>query len=144
MGRLAVYERPRARKVEGMWDVLWRRWRRSVATARQEAEFRSRPVSVCFALLDTHGVPCEVATGTRGADWYDDPDAVANGWVVAYQHQVWGRLEQPGRFFDFSETPSRVLGPPPLIGQHTRDILSRLGYPDDAAGALRAAGVVAW
>ena len=63
-----------------------------------------------FEVLDAHGVPCEVSSETWGEDWFDDPDVIANGWVTDYTHDIWGRFEQPGRFFDFSDTPSRIAG----------------------------------
>ena len=90
-----------------------------------EDAFASKPAAEWFEVLDAHGVPCEVSSETWGEQWFDDPDVVANGWVTDYTHSIWGRLEQPGRFFDFSETPTRIAGPPPVIGAHTEEILAR-------------------
>jgi crotonobetainyl-CoA:carnitine CoA-transferase CaiB-like acyl-CoA transferase len=33
--------------------------------------------------------------------------------------------------------------PPPLLGQHTREVLAEAGYADDEVEALEAAGVIA-
>ena len=118
-----------------------------------EAVFRSKDASDWFSALDGAGVPCEVAyespsdersSGGSVPPWFEDPEAIANGWVVTFDHPVWGRLVQPGRFFEFSETPGRHAGPPALVGQHTREIMLDLGYHDAEIDALRADGVVAW
>jgi crotonobetainyl-CoA:carnitine CoA-transferase CaiB-like acyl-CoA transferase len=53
-------------------------------------------------------------------------------------------LEQPGRFVDLSETPTRLAGPPPVVGAHTREILHELGYDAAAIEQLRRDGAIAW
>jgi crotonobetainyl-CoA:carnitine CoA-transferase CaiB-like acyl-CoA transferase len=118
-----------------------------------EAVFATKAAGDWFGVLDAAGVPCEVAlespadertAGGAAPPWYDDPAAQAAGWVTDYEHPVWGRLEQPGRLFELSETPGRLAGPSPVIGSHTREVLLELGYAPDEIDALRAAGVVAW
>lgn len=89
-------------------------------------------------------MPCEIASETFHQDWYDDFDIIANGWVTDYVHPVWGRLEQPGHFVEFSDTQAKIHRPPPVVGQHTVEILSELGYDPAHVEALRAAAVVAW
>jgi len=43
----------------------------------------------------------------------------------------------------FSETPGKVDGPDPMLGQHTEEILSTLlGYSDEEIEGLRREGVV--
>jgi crotonobetainyl-CoA:carnitine CoA-transferase CaiB-like acyl-CoA transferase len=51
-------------------------------------------------------------------------------------------LRQFGRLFSFSETPGPPLTPPPLVGQHTREILHTVGYRDRDIDALVDDGVV--
>ncbi|HEX5586943.1 MAG TPA: CoA transferase [Acidimicrobiia bacterium] len=109
-----------------------------------EAVFRTRSAADWFATLDAAGVPCEIVELDGGTRLFDDADAVEQGWVVSFDHPVWGPLEQPGRFVDFSTAPSRVAGPPPVLGADTREILAELGYDADAVDQLRADGVVAW
>jgi len=111
--------------------------------AALEQAFRSRSALEWFDLLDGAGVPCEVSA-VRRDDWYDDSDAIVNGWVVGYEHPVWGRLEQPGMLVGLSSTPGSIAGPPPLIGADTQEILGELGYSDDEVSSLRTKGVVAW
>jgi crotonobetainyl-CoA:carnitine CoA-transferase CaiB-like acyl-CoA transferase len=46
--------------------------------------------------------------------------------------------------FLLSETPARVRGPGPLLGEHTDDVLADvLGCGAEEIRALRAAGVIA-
>ncbi|MGE0878293.1 MAG: CoA transferase [Acidimicrobiia bacterium] len=106
--------------------------------------FLTRTADAWYLELDAAGIAVEIASIERGQTWYDEPDVVANGWSVSYDHPVHGKFDQPGRFFEFSATPSRIYGPPPMIGQHTRDILRELGRTDGDIESLRAAGVVGW
>jgi crotonobetainyl-CoA:carnitine CoA-transferase CaiB-like acyl-CoA transferase len=107
-----------------------------------EAAFRARSADEWSTALDAAGVPNEVARD-RAADWCDDPDALANGWIAAYEHPVWGRLEQPGAFFGLSTTPPSVDVPPPLIGQHTDEVLGELGFTPERIADMRERGTVA-
>ena len=45
----------------------------------------------------------------------------------------------PVRYSNFSESPSL---PPPLVGEHTIDVLRELGYSDRAIAELRTEQVV--
>ena len=47
---------------------------------------------------------------------------LAAGRVVTYEHPELGHFEHAGLQIDFSDTPGRVWGPPPLVGQHTRGV----------------------
>jgi len=52
-------------------------------------------------------------------------------------------MRQFGELVNFSETPARVFGPPPRVGEHTLEILDWLGRADDAT-RLAKAKVVYW
>ncbi|HEY3674101.1 MAG TPA: CoA transferase, partial [Acidimicrobiia bacterium] len=43
-----------------------------------------------------------------------------------------------------SDTPGRIAGPPPLLGQHSREVLAELGYSDAEVEYLRDRGVTLW
>ena len=66
------------------------------------------------------------------------------GLVVAYEHPLLGSLSQFGHLVMFSDTPGRIAGPPPMVGEHTRDILAWAGYGPDAVDELKQNGVVTW
>jgi crotonobetainyl-CoA:carnitine CoA-transferase CaiB-like acyl-CoA transferase len=73
-----------------------------------------------------------------------DADNERLGTVAEYEHPILGRMRQFGRLIQFSETPSRTAGPPPLVGQHTREILTWLGYADADMDSLKEQRVVYW
>jgi crotonobetainyl-CoA:carnitine CoA-transferase CaiB-like acyl-CoA transferase len=95
-----------------------------------EPWFASRTASAAFAALDGHRVPCEIADGDFGVRVHDDPEMQALGLVVKQQHPKLGRFEHFGVTLEFSDTPQRIFGPPPVVGQHTREIMHDYGYDD--------------
>jgi crotonobetainyl-CoA:carnitine CoA-transferase CaiB-like acyl-CoA transferase len=52
-----------------------------------------------------------------------------------------GQLGQIGLAFDFSETPGRIQGPPLIVGDRTRAILTSVGYTQEEVDLLCAEGV---
>jgi crotonobetainyl-CoA:carnitine CoA-transferase CaiB-like acyl-CoA transferase len=73
-----------------------------------------------------------------------DADNERLGLVAEYDHPLLGRMRQYGSFIDFSETPGLVHGPPPLVGQHTIEILEWLGYSQSDMDELKEQRVVYW
>jgi crotonobetainyl-CoA:carnitine CoA-transferase CaiB-like acyl-CoA transferase len=116
----------------------------SALAAELEPIFKAQTAASWFTELDGRGVPCEVVAEDWGRSWFEDPEAIASGWVAGFDHPVWGHLEQAGRFLDLSVTPTRVAGPPPVHGADTQTVLAELGYDEPAIMRLRARGAVAW
>jgi crotonobetainyl-CoA:carnitine CoA-transferase CaiB-like acyl-CoA transferase len=108
---------PRRRQTNdgALWDLL-------------EGAFKNKTASEWFELLDAAGVPCEIANPTFGREVFADPVMRQLGLIVEHQHPKLGRFEQFGNTIDFSVTPGVVQGPPPIIGQHTREILGQHGF----------------
>jgi crotonobetainyl-CoA:carnitine CoA-transferase CaiB-like acyl-CoA transferase len=73
-----------------------------------------------------------------------DGDNERLGLVTEYEHPLMGRMRQFGNLVDFSDTPGRIAGPPPMVGEHTREILAGLGYDEAEIDELRREGVVTW
>ncbi len=73
----------------------------------------------------------------------ENPHFLAREMVIEIDHPILGRVKTTGFPIKFSETPGKVDGPDPLLGQHTEEILSTLlGYSDEEIAELRREGVV--
>jgi crotonobetainyl-CoA:carnitine CoA-transferase CaiB-like acyl-CoA transferase len=76
------------------------------------------------------------------ADVVEDPQIKHNGTFVEYDHPTEGRVKTPGFPIKFSKTPSVIERGAPLVGEHTREILSETGRDPSEIEALIASGVV--
>ncbi|XP_066848306.1 succinate--hydroxymethylglutarate CoA-transferase isoform X9 [Anser cygnoides] len=75
---------------------------------------------------------------------FSDPQVLHNGLVMEMNHPTAGRIVVPGPGVRYSEFAVSHPKPPPLVGQHTVEILKvMLGYEDDAIEELLHTGVVA-
>ena len=57
-------------------------------------------------------------------------------------HPALGAVDQVAPPYELSATPASVRTPPPLLGEHSDEILSDVGYSADEIRALRDSGVV--
>ena len=58
------------------------------------------------------------------------------------EHAALGRVDQVGIPFELAGTPATVRLPPPLLGEHTDEILGEAGYDGAAIDRLRNLGVI--
>jgi len=74
---------------------------------------------------------------------FDDPQVLHRKMVVDVPHETIGTLRLTGVPIKYSETPGAVRLPPPLLGQHTDEILTGvLGYSKQHVESLRQQGAV--
>ncbi len=111
-------------------SAVWRDRHRVELEALIADHFRAWASEALFAELDAHGVPCEIPNPEFGRQFFEDSYAAKAGLTVRHQHPKLGRLEQFGRTVDFSGTHTENWGPPPICGQHTREILTTVGYDE--------------
>lgn len=70
------------------------------------------------------------------------PQVEANEMVITMEHPVRGTIKMLGIPVKLKKTPGKALKPPPLLGQHTEEILLDLGYSAKEIEELRAMGVI--
>ncbi len=63
---------------------------------------------------------------------FDHPQMVHNGAVQTVDDPTVGPMRQLGPLFKMDGTPGAVPGPAPLVGQHTDEVLARLGCPAES------------
>ena len=73
---------------------------------------------------------------------FDDPQTEARGMRQSVEHPTAGDVEMPGSPMHFSRTPARVKRHPPLLGEHTEEVLREYGYREEDLGLLREEGVI--
>jgi crotonobetainyl-CoA:carnitine CoA-transferase CaiB-like acyl-CoA transferase len=125
-------------------NSIARRDHEEALTTFLEARLESSTAGHWFDVLDAAGVPVEIADSDAGTRWLHAPELDAAGLIADYPLPRWGRLRQFGTLIGFSETPGRIGGPPPLLGEHSREVLHHLGYDDEEIADLAARGVTTW
>ncbi|TMC79137.1 MAG: CoA transferase [Chloroflexi bacterium] len=76
------------------------------------------------------------------AEVFNDPVVRHLGLIAEVDHPVAGRVRAPGIPVRMSETPGSVRRAPPLLGEHTDEVLRELGYAPDDIKKLHADGAV--
>jgi crotonobetainyl-CoA:carnitine CoA-transferase CaiB-like acyl-CoA transferase len=121
-------ERMKHREVaDALWDMCYAR---AVEVTMAEAAERLQAQRVPFAMALR---PDQIPT---------DQHAVAVGMFEERNHPVAGRMRLPRHPAIFADTPAKLAGAAPALGEHTDEILTEANMGEQIA-ELRAAGVVA-
>lgn len=113
---------------------------REELTARLNAVFSTRTTDEWCRILEEHGV-------LHGPVWNVEQLVTSDlirdhGLIEEVDHPVFGQLPVIRAPISYSGREVKVTSPPPLLGQHTRDILLGLGYTDDDVDDLAKRGIV--
>ena len=76
------------------------------------------------------------------AEVFNDPVVRHLGLIAEVDHPVAGRVRAPGIPVRMSDTPGSVRRYPPLLGEHTDEVLRDLGYSDAEIAKLRSDGAI--
>ena len=91
-------------------------------------------------LLRAHGIPCGKIQPV--GEVCEDPQILARDMVVKVEHPKAGALRVTGVPVKLSDTPGAVTLPPPLLGEHTAQVLTEwLHMSTTEVDRLRQAGV---
>ncbi len=134
IGRPELYEDPRFRTVND------RVAHRAELSPILNTAFRARPRAEWVAFLNERGVAAGPIYNL--AEVFADPQILHQQMLVEMPHPVHGRVKLIGMPVKLSETPGAFRLPPPLLGEHTEEVLREVGYTDQGIAELRAAGVI--
>ena len=91
--------------------------------------------------LEQVGVPCGPINDL--AQVFADPQVKARGLAMALPHALAGMVPQVASPMRLSKTPVEYRNAPPLLGEHTEQVLQGvLGLDSANVAALKAAGVI--
>jgi crotonobetainyl-CoA:carnitine CoA-transferase CaiB-like acyl-CoA transferase len=114
---------------------------RAVLVPMLEAIMATRGKQAWLSALESAKVPCGPINDL--AEVFADPHVRERQMVHEWEHPLAGAVRLVASPIKLSATPVRTDLAPPLLGQHTDDVLREvLGYDDERLGALRAAKVV--
>lgn len=104
------------------------------------AVMKTRRRADWLAALEAAKVPCGPINDL--ADVFADPQVNERGMKVSLPHPLAGELKLVASPMKLSDTPVQYLRPPPLLGQHTDEVLGELGLPAHEIADLRDAGAI--
>jgi formyl-CoA transferase len=113
---------------------------RGELAATVEAITRTKPMQHWLEVLEAAGVPSGPILNYEQV--FSDPHVRHRGMVQELDHPRGGRIKQLGPAVKFSRTPARLRRPAPTLGQHTVEVLEKIGYDRAAIERLAKAGIV--
>ncbi len=114
---------------------------RDELVAKIAGRLGERPAAQWLAELEAGQVPCGPINDLSQV--FDDPQVRHRGMVATLSHPASGEMKTVANPVRFSATPSRSTRPPPLLGEHTDEVLGALaGLSASELAGLRGRGVV--
>ena len=113
--------------------------RAEIVTLVQSA-IAKQPVAFWWRELLAAGVPCSPINSLPDA--LEHPHTATTGMVLDYEHPAAGPLKAMAQPIRIDGGRAGVRRPPPMLGEHTEEVLHGLGYDADRIASLRLASVI--
>ena len=101
---------------------------------------RTRSKQAWLSALEAAKVPCGAINNL--GEVFTDPHVQSRGMTVAMPHPLTDQLHLVASPMKLSATPVQYRRPPPLLGEHTDEVLRELGWSTGEISVLRQGGVV--
>jgi crotonobetainyl-CoA:carnitine CoA-transferase CaiB-like acyl-CoA transferase len=133
VGRPDLAENPKYQTIEGRAE--------DVTELRQifSQIFMTKTYDEWHPLLE--GIP--YAPNQSLKEIINDPQAIASGCFVEYDHPTRGRIKQIANPVIMSKTPANVRRPAPEFGQHTEEVLLEYGFTWEDIARFKEEGAIA-
>ena len=85
--------------------------------------------------LNEASIPCGPINNIK--EVFNDPQVIHSKIAETVDHPKLGKIKLVGQAMKLSRTPSKLKTAAPQKGEHTKDILTELGYSDDEINNLK-------
>ncbi len=101
----------------------------------------TRPASEWLSDLRNAGLPCGPINDVAAV--FDHPQVQPREMVLEVEHPKAGPIHLTGFPYKLTQTPAELRHPPPLLGEHTEDVLTEmLGYSIEQVAQFQERGVI--
>nr|WP_231588007.1 CoA transferase [Halostagnicola sp. A56] len=94
-----------------------------------DEEFAQYSTAEAVARMEDAGVPASRVRDME--DVFENPQVQARNMHQTVDLPTIGSMEMAGSPMHFSRTPTVIERHPPLLGEHTKEILTEFGYDDE-------------
>lgn len=115
---------------------------RDFVDAELQKDFSKKITDECLSLLARFNVPAARVQSLVQA-LREDPQIQHCRATITVDHPTAGHFEMLASPINFQATPAQYRRPAPLLGQHTREVLSEFGFSSSEVDQLQHARVVA-
>jgi formyl-CoA transferase len=105
--------------------------------ARFRQEFARRTTGEAVAALESVDILCSRVNSLEEA--LADPQVIHNEMIVEMHHPDLGPIRSAGIPIKMEGTPGSVRRPPPRLGEHSRQVLTELGFTPEEIAVLTGA-----
>ncbi len=107
---------------------------REILVPLLEGILKQEPAAVWLAKFAQADIPAGPINTV--AEAIEDQQTHGRGLIVELEHPTIGTAKSIANPIRFSNTPVSYRLPPPMLGEHTSEILESLGYSSEAVGAM--------
>jgi crotonobetainyl-CoA:carnitine CoA-transferase CaiB-like acyl-CoA transferase len=90
--------------------------------------------------ISSAGVPCCQINKLNQV--FSDPQVLSRRMVTEVEHQKAGKIKQLGIPYRFANYDFEISRPPPLMGEHSEEILASLDYSKEKVAELKRQGII--
>ena len=113
---------------------------RDTLVALLEEEFLKKPAAHWLKMLGKEGVPCGPINSL--GDVFADLQVKAREMLVEVPHPALGKVKQTGISIKFSDTQGSIERHPPLLGEHTQEVLLEMGFSEQEIHSMKEEEVI--